>query len=95
MKERAGIVWVKCKLSECFITNNGIRVDLIAKPLNEVSFVWVTSILAPHSLDVHCTNWAIEAKDRIDLDEVGIEDLCLIIVTAERGVRIIVRAVLS
>jgi hypothetical protein len=71
LEKNAGIVGIQGELSKGFKTDQGISVVLIPKPSDELCFVRVAGVLAPHALETHRAHWAVEAEDGIDLDEIG------------------------
>jgi len=71
--------------------SDGVSVVQVTLADNKVCLVRRARVMTPHALHVHGTNGAVKPKDSVYLDEVCVQDLHLVIVAAQWGVRIIVR----
>ena len=71
--------------------SDGVSVVQVTLADNKVCLVRRARVMTPHALHVHGAYGAVEPKNSVYLDEVCVQDLHLVIVAAQWGVRIIVR----
>lgn len=81
MEDSTGIVTVNLNLHICIYLS--IQSDIIV-PEKPIGFVWVAGVLAPHTLQVDCTDWAIVGEHSIKLIVVVLHDLSIVLIAAKR-----------